>query len=85
VLGAPSAARVGERSNGSINVHEPKDAAFVLTRANSRGSALSEKKRFAPAQQDRVDEQQHLVDQSLLEQHGRQRGTSTDDLVRAVL
>jgi hypothetical protein len=31
------------------------------------------KEAFAPAQQDRVDEQQNLVDQSLLEQHGRQR------------
>ena len=43
------------------------------------------KETFAPAQQDRADEQQNLVDQSLLEQYGRQRRTSPDDQVRAVL
>ncbi len=34
------------------------------------------KEAFAPAQQDRVDEQHNLVDQSLPEQHRRQRRTS---------
>jgi hypothetical protein len=51
----------------------PVDVTFVLTKASSRGSALSEKKAFAPAQQDRVDNQQNLVGQPLVEQHGRQR------------
>jgi hypothetical protein len=84
VLGAPSAARVGERSNGTINVHEPEDAAFVLTRASSRGSALSEKKRSLPPSKT-GQTSSSTVDQSLLEQRERQRGTSPDDQVRAVL
>ncbi len=40
---------------------------------------------FAAAEQDRVDEQHNLVDQSLLEQHGRQRRTSPHYEVGAVL
>jgi hypothetical protein len=90
-LGARSAARLGERfgsqrSNGSIGVYEHTRRSGL--RANesefARVSTIR-KEAFAPAQQDRVDEQQNLVDQSLLKKHGRQRRTSPDDEVRAVL
>ena len=90
-LGARSAARVGERfgsqrSNVSISVHEHARGRGLRADESefARVSAVR-KEAFAPAQQDRVDEQQNLVDQSLLEQHGRQRRTSPDDQVRAVL
>jgi hypothetical protein len=83
----PSAARVGERfgsqrSNGSISVHEHARGRG-LRADESEFARISTVRKEAFAQQDRVDEQQNLVDQSLLEQHGRQRRTSPDDQVRA--
>jgi hypothetical protein len=40
---------------------------------------------FAPAQQERVDDQHSLVDESVFEQKGRRRRTTPDYQVRAVL
>src|SRR5438093_880425 len=90
-LGARSAARVGERfrsqrSNISISVHEhARGRGLRADEGEFAGVSTVRKEAFAPAQQDRADEQQNLVDQSLLEQHGCQRRTSPDDQVRAVL
>src|SRR6266496_3665204 len=87
----PSPARSGkrfgsQRSNGAISIH--KDARGRGLRADESEFArvgTVRKEAFAPAQQDRADEQQNLVNQSFLEQHGGQRRTSPDDQVRAGL
>src|SRR5260370_30492736 len=72
-LGARSAARVGERfgsqrSNVSISVHEhARGRGLRADESEFARVSTVRKEAFAPAQQDRVDEQQNLVDQSLLE------------------
>jgi hypothetical protein len=58
---------------------------LVLTKASSRALTVSEKETFAPAQQDRVHDHHHLIEQSLPEERRRQRRTSRDDQVGAVV
>jgi hypothetical protein len=61
----------------------PEDGAFVLTRASSRGRLSTVRKEAsAPAQQDRVDEQQNLVDQSLRSAANGRGSEPTDPFVR---
>src|SRR5262249_21681891 len=50
----------------------------------ARDSAVR-KAAFAPAQQEWIESKHDLVDQSLLEQRGRQRRASTNEQIRAVL
>ena len=67
-LVARSAARVGERfgsqrSNWSISVHEhARGRGLRADESEFARVSTVRKEAFAPAQQDRVDEQQNLVD-----------------------
>src|SRR4051812_6107900 len=81
------ALRLGwKRSNVSISVHQhARGCGLRADESEFARVGPVRKEAFALAQQDRADEEQNLIDQSLLEQHGRQRRASPDDEVRAIL
>ena len=88
VLSIRSGARgdpVSKRFNVSIRVDEhTRWRGLRADESEFARVSTVRKEAFTPAQQDRVDDQHNLVEQSPLKQHGRQGRTSPDDQVGAV-